>query len=219
MLTPSQRDLSLREGRTLPTHDLTEPDITDLNAYLDEKRGALKARQARIEDGSLGAQRIAARVSAEGRSGIRRIRIREFQTITDSPPDVAGYDLGPSSPELQLGVLGSCLTHSFLIQAALLKVPVDTLEVEVAGQIDARATHPAHKDIPVFPHDLSYVVHIASPASSDEIDKLGAAVEQNCPILNLLKKPQLITARIDHQRSGSGAPSFSRSREKVHVLE
>jgi len=158
-------------------------------------------------------------LSAEGRSGIRRIRIRDFQTITDSPPDFAGYDLGPSSPELQLGVLGSCLTHSFLIQAALLKVPVDTLEVEVAGQIDARATHPAHKDIPVFPHDLSYVVHIASPASSDEIDKLGAAVEQNCPILNLLKKPQLITARIDHQRSGSGAPSFSRSREKVHVLE
>ena len=177
--------------------------MTDLTAYLDQKRDALDARKARIEDGSLGAQRIAARVSAEGRSGIRRIRIRDFQTISDNPPDFAGYDLGPSSPELQLGVLGSCLTHSFLIQAALLNVPLDGLEVEITGQIDARATHPGHANIPVFPHDLSYVVHVVSSASSEEIERLGAAVEQNCPILNLLKKPQDIKGRIDHRLSAS----------------
>lgn len=61
--------------------------------------------------------RFSAKVKAKGRSGVREIRIRDFQIISDSPEDYAGYSLGPSSPELQLGVLGSCLAHITLIQA------------------------------------------------------------------------------------------------------
>jgi uncharacterized OsmC-like protein len=170
--------------------------MTNLNDYLVEKRAALRARKHRIESGALGAVPIAATVSAEGRSGIRRIRIRDFQVVTDSPPDFAGYNLGPSSPELQLGVLGSCLTHSYLIQAALNDVPVESLEVEVTGTIDARAAHADFAHIPVHPHDLAYTVRIASPASAKQIAKLEEAVERFCPILNLLKRPQTISAKV-----------------------
>src|SRR5579871_5377460 len=54
LLTRQQRDGRLGGGRASPALHAMEPDMTDLNAYLDEKRDALKARQARIEDGSLG---------------------------------------------------------------------------------------------------------------------------------------------------------------------
>jgi uncharacterized OsmC-like protein len=174
--------------------------MTNLNDYLVEKRAALTARKAQIEGGKLGAVPIAAIVSAEGRSGIRRIRIRDFQVVTDSPPDFAGYNLGPSSPELQLGVLGSCLTHSYLIQAAIHDVPLDSLEVEVSGTIDARAAHADFPDIPVHPHDLSYTVRIVSSASAKEIGRLEEAVERLCPILNLLKRPQTIAAKVELSR-------------------
>ncbi|MBN8938622.1 MAG: OsmC family protein [Rhizobiales bacterium] len=171
--------------------------MTHLNDYLIEKRAAVLARKARIEKGELGPQPITAKVSAEGRSGIRRIRIRDFQVVTDSPPDFAGYNLGPSSPELQLGVLGSCLTHSYLIQAAIHKVPIEALEVEVTGTIDGRGSHPDFPQVPVHPHDLSYTVRIVSSASAKVIASLEEAVERFCPILNLLKKPQAISGSID----------------------
>ncbi len=174
--------------------------MTDLNSYLEQKRAALSARAARIESGVLGIVPISARVSAEGRSGIRRIRIRDHQVITDSPPDFAGYDLGPSSPELQLGILGSCLNHSFLIQAALLGVEIEELEVEVHGQLDARAGRPGHEATPVSPHDISFTVKVVSSASSDDIAVLQAAVERACPLLNLLKNPQSIRGSVDHRR-------------------
>lgn len=180
--------------------------MTDLNDYLTEKRAAVLARKARIENGELGRQPLSAKVSAEGRSGIRRIRIRDFQLVTDSPPDFAGYNLGPSSPELQLGVLGSCLTHSYLIQAALQKVPVESLEVEVSAVIDARASHPNHPQLPVHPHDITYVVHIVSPASAKAIAALEEAVERFCPILNLLRKPQAISGSINLVRSQPDRP-------------
>lgn len=72
--------------------------MSHLNEYLSEKRAAVLARSAAIAAGTAQAARLKASVRAEGRSGVRRLRIREHQVISDSPPDFAGYNLGPSSP-------------------------------------------------------------------------------------------------------------------------
>lgn len=163
-----------------------------LNDYLSHKRRAVLARQQRIADGSAQATPLHAHVSAEGRSGIRRLRIREHQVISDSPYDFAGFNLGPSSPELQLGVLGTCVTHIFEIQAALLQVPLDSIEVDVHGTIDPRGGHPGHESTPIWPHNIHYEVQVASSASDAQLNELFAAVEKNCPILNLLRNPQQV---------------------------
>ncbi|MDM0021017.1 OsmC family protein [Variovorax saccharolyticus] len=170
--------------------------MTDLNDYLAEKRTAVLARNAAIESGTAQAAQLKASVRAEGRSGVRRLRIRDHQIISDSPPDFAGYNLGPSSPELQLGVLGTCVTHIFLIQAAERQVPLESLEVEVTGVIDPRGGKPGHEETPIWPHQIAYTVHIDSPATRAEIDALFEAVERSCPILNLLRNPQSIRAEL-----------------------
>ncbi len=173
--------------------------MSTLTEYLAQKRRALLDRRRRIADGSLGPAPLKAQATAEGRSGVRRIRVRDFQVITDSPPDFAGYDLGPTSPELVLGALGSCLTHSYLIQAAALEVPVDAIEVEVEAVIDPRALTPGHETTPVYPQNIAYVVRIDSPAEAADIERLRANVETACPILNLIRNPQTIAGRIDHR--------------------
>lgn len=171
--------------------------MSTLNEYLEQKRQALRERRARLqEQGGGKPTTLEAKVRAEGRSGVRRIRIRNFQVISDSGPDFAGYDLGPSSPELQLGVLGSCLTHVFLIQAASRNVPLDSLEVEISGQIDPRSGQAGFEDVPIYPHNINYTVHISSPASESEIAALHDAVERSCPILNLLINPQQISGTV-----------------------
>jgi uncharacterized OsmC-like protein len=172
--------------------------VSTLNDYLDEKRLALAARQERLEAGDVAPHILHASVRAEGRSGVRRIRIRDFQLISDSGPDFAGYNLGPSSPELQLGVLGSCLTHVFLIHAARLGVPLESLEVEVSGTMDPRAGRAGFEDVPLYPHDLRYAVRVVSPAAPEGIAELHQAVERSCPILNLLLKPQTIHGVVEH---------------------
>jgi uncharacterized OsmC-like protein len=127
---------------------------------------------------------------------VRRIRIRDFQILMDTPEDFAGFNFGPGSPELQLGVLGSCLTHIFLIQAADRQVPLDAIEVDVSAEIDYRAGQPGFEQVPVFPHNISYTVHLESPATAGEIADLHAAVERVCPVLNLLLNPQQITGTV-----------------------
>jgi uncharacterized OsmC-like protein len=179
--------------------------MSHLNDYLAEKRTAVLARNAAIEAGTAQPAQLKATVRAEGRSGVRRLRIRDHQIISDSPPDFAGYNLGPSSPELQLGVLGTCVTHIFLIQAAERQVPLESLEVEVTGIIDPRGGKPGHEQTPILPHQIGYTVHIDSPASRADIDALFEAVERNCPILNLLRNPQTISAEVKLVNSKAGA--------------
>ena len=189
--------------------------MSQLNDYLAEKRAAVLARNAAIEAGSAQPLQLKAHVRAEGRCGVRRLRIRDHQVISDSPPDFAGYNLGPSSPELQLGVLGTCVTHIFLIQAAERQVPLESLEVEVTGIIDPRGGKPGHEQTPIWPHEIGYTVHIDSPARREDIDALFEAVERNCPILNLLRNPQSIRAEVKLVNSKADAANASRKEADV----
>ncbi|MFT4040066.1 MAG: OsmC family protein [Thermomicrobiales bacterium] len=171
--------------------------MSNLREYLVQKRQALLAKREKAAAQAPDPLQIAATVTAEGRSGIRRIRIRDYQIITDSPADFAGYGLGPTAPELQLGVLGSCLTHSFLIQAADQQVPIDALTVEVNAEIDARAGQPGYPEITVHPRQIRYTLRVDSPAPAEQIAALQAAMETACPILSLLKNPHDISGSVE----------------------
>lgn len=171
--------------------------MSTLREYLVQKREAILARRTPEAIANAGPVKLQANVTAEGRSGVRRIRIREFQILADTGPDFAGYNFGPGSPELQVGVLGSCLTHIFLIQAADLQIPLDALSVDVSADQDFRSGQPGFEDVPRFPHNLTYTVHVESPASAEDIARLHQAVEDVCPILNLLINPQVIRGTVE----------------------
>lgn len=173
--------------------------MTTLNEYLVQKRAAwLAKREAARNDPNLKSNVLKANVRALGRSGVREIRIRDFQVVSDSPFDFAGYNLGPASPELQLGVLGSCLTHITLIQAAERQVRIDTIDVEVTGEQHPLAQQPGFENVPIFPHNIRYKLNITSPESPETIRALHEAVEKVCPIYNLLTQPQTITGELVH---------------------
>ncbi|MFC9775273.1 OsmC family protein [Paenibacillus chitinolyticus] len=178
--------------------------MSQLNDYLAAKKKSLEEREEeRKRVANQPSDVLKAKVRAKDRSGVREIRIRNFQILSDSLPDFAGFDLGPNSAEIQLGVLGSCLTHITLIQAALRGVPLESLEVEVEGELHKFAGKDGYEEIPFWPHNIRYTLHIESAASKEEIAELHRGVEEVCPILNLLQRPQEITGKVLHS-SGSG---------------
>jgi uncharacterized OsmC-like protein len=174
--------------------------MTSLNEYLRYKREAVRQLADRVRRPGYEPLAIRARVTAEGRSGVRRIRLRDHQVLSDSPPEFVGYDLGPSSPELALGALGSCLTHSYLIQASAAGLELDSLEVDVTGRLDQRAGASGFEDAPREPHGIAYTVRLETRASDEEIAELHEAVERFCPLLNLVRQPQTVVGTV--QRIG-----------------
>ncbi|MFM9277409.1 OsmC family protein [Paenibacillus jiagnxiensis] len=169
--------------------------MATLNEYLAQKKiAAQQLHQQALANPQ--PRNYAARVRAAGRSGVREIRIRDFQIISDSPENFAGYSLGPASPEIQLGVLGSCMTHITLIQAAKLGISLESLEIEVHGQEHPLAGQEGYEDVPIYPHNIHYKIHITSDEKPERIQELHETVERVCPIYNLLLNPQTITGEV-----------------------
>ena len=195
-------------GKVFHTPSPSTPDPNappGLRDFLVEKRAALLRRQEEAKTRPPAPSGLRAHVKVEGSTGIRHIRVGDgtFQILHDSPRSLAGHDLGPTAEEHQLGVMGTCLTHIFEIQAALREVTLDSLEIRVQGtltpRVGAGTTNP-----PRF-QNVQYSVHIQSPASLQEIDELRKAVEAVCPIYNLLKDPQVIEGRIVRARYGAAS--------------
>ena len=170
--------------------------MSGLRDYLVDKKTAVTAARERAAQTNPAPKRVEATVRTEGRSGVRRVQIRGHQFLTDSGPEMGGFDLGPSPVETLLGALGGCLAHTIIIQAAVRTIPLDSLEVTVSATSDPRAGHPAHPDIPVHPRDITYEVRITSPESQERIERLVEASEKVCPITSLLVNPQSVTGSV-----------------------
>jgi organic hydroperoxide reductase OsmC/OhrA len=179
--------------------------MSGLSEYLVQKRQALLALRANSRAKGYPRSAVTARVTAEGRSGVRRIRLGDFQILSDSGYHYAGYHLGPSSAQLQLGVLGSCLTHIFLVKAAELEIPLDSLEVQVHGEIDPRGGEPEFPDAVVEPQNITYEVLVAAPSASDaDLERLHKEAQQASLILNLLRNPQEVTGTVRNTAEPAG---------------
>ncbi|MFT4039145.1 MAG: OsmC family protein [Thermomicrobiales bacterium] len=180
--------------------------MSGLREYLIDKKIAVTAARERVAQGAASPKTVQAKVRAEGRSGVRRVQIRGHQFLTDSGPEMGGFDLGPSPVEALLGALGGCLAHTIIIQAAARNIPLDALEVTVSATADPRAGHPKHPDVPVHPQDITYLVEITSPESPERIEHLVEVSEQVCPITSLLVNPQRVTGSVVVQPSADAAP-------------
>ncbi len=164
-----------------------------LSAYLQNKARAMAAAAAGYSSGDGARETISAECSASDLTGVRRIRIRDFQLISDSGPAFGGFSLGPSSPELLLGVLASCLTHTYLIGAAGRGISLEGVHVRFeAENNDARLLGLETSD-PDVPFDIRAFVRLESDAPPDQLEGLHDYVERSCPLTKIIREPQTVT--------------------------
>lgn len=160
-----------------------------LRDYLVRLRAALLALQDRPEQQQ--PLKLAATSTAESRSGVRRLRIRNFQLLSDGAREVAEYNLAAGSWPTVVGVIGSAVANDFLIQAALKGIPLDELEVIITSRVGPSTTASSGTRA-TYPRNFVYTAHIVSPASDAELEELRRTVERVSPVLNLVIQPQAI---------------------------
>jgi uncharacterized OsmC-like protein len=164
-----------------------------LSDYLRQKAAAMRtAATARPLPGDW-RETVSATCVADDLTGVRKLRIRDWQMVSDSGPAFGGWGLGPSSPELLCGVISTCLTHTYEIGAAMLGIPVERIEVRVTAENnDARFVGIGTEDPPV-PFNVEANVSVVAPdASPAEVAALHAYAER-CPLTNLIRTANPVT--------------------------
>jgi uncharacterized OsmC-like protein len=168
--------------------------MSKLDSYFARKAEAIAARQADFRANPEKALvTLTASSKVAGITGARPTRMGDTVLISDSGPGLAGNALGPTAPEILLGALASCLVHTYLLQSVLLNIPVDHVEVTTSGSLDYAPIVGLPSDEPSRMKDITYTANVESEAAPEQIERLHAAVEATCPVLNTLRLPVEVT--------------------------
>ena len=179
------------------TKQKLEKNAPSLRNHLKERKVALQAWNA-ISGNELQPVTLTANVVAKNRSGVRELRVREFHYIGDCGYAHGGQDSGVDTPTTAQAVFASDLADSYLNQAALLGIDIDSLTIEIHVQPDKQPTGRVW-----YPRNFLYTLYIDSPASDAELEKLATLAEQNSAVATLVKAavvPKLIIDRKDLPR-------------------
>lgn len=161
-----------------------------LRAYLRQKAASMRAAAAARPDGQDWHERVEAVCTADDLTGVRRLRIRDWQFLSDSGAGFGGWSLGPSSPELLCGVISTCLTHTYLIGAAVLTIPVDRVQVRVSAENNDAAFLDIATDDPPLPFNITAHIELeAADATTEQCARLHDYAAANCPLTRLVRTP------------------------------
>jgi uncharacterized OsmC-like protein len=132
-------------------------------------------------------------------TGVTRARIQDglrcevsegaWKLATDMPAKSGGEDSAPTPGMLGRGALASCLAIGITMWAARLGVPLNSVEVEVQADFDARGELGVG-DVPAGYQEVRRVVWIDSPASTRELVELIDTAERHSPYLDVFGRAQ-----------------------------
>ena len=123
--------------------------------------------------------------------------VRNFSAIVvDEPPDLGGQDAGANPVELLLTSLGTCQAIVYSLYANLMGIELESVTVDVKGQLDIRGLFGVDPSIPTGFQDITFETRITSRAGAATIHELSRVVEARCPTLDTLQRQVQVTGQL-----------------------
>ena len=111
-----------------------------------------------------------------------------WELVADEMPGDGGAGLGPDPGVLVRAGLGSCLAMGYVQWAALLDIPLDSVEVTVEADYDARGMYGVDDSVsPGWPA-VRYTAVIGSPAPEERVRELVETADRHSPVLDDLRR-------------------------------
>jgi uncharacterized OsmC-like protein len=114
-------------------------------------------------------------------TAVTKIRLRDgltcdieegsWRLVAGMAEKFGGASDGPTPGVFGRAALGSCLAVGYAMWAARLGVQIDSLEIEIHADYDARGELGVSDDVRPGYSRIRYVVHVSSPASEEEITR------------------------------------------------
>jgi uncharacterized OsmC-like protein len=116
-------------------------------------------------------------------------RAQAFVVSGDHPQELLGGNEGPTSVELLLAALGHCLASGWATYGAVLGVAIESLRVEVEGDIDLQGmlALPEPGVVPPGFQEIRATYHVRSTAAREQLEQLAKMAEDLSPTRHSLR--------------------------------
>jgi uncharacterized OsmC-like protein len=125
-----------------------------------------------------------------------QVKAGEHAFTIDEPPALGGTDLGANPVEHLLAALGACQVITYQVWAEKLGIQLDSVDVDLAGDIDLRGFFGAAPGVRPGFQSVEVQVQLKGPESQEKYDELVDVVERHCPVLDNLGNPVPVSATV-----------------------
>ena len=120
----------------------------------------------------------------------------QWKMVADESPDFAGANLGPDPGVFTRAGLGSCLAIGYVMWASVLEVPLDSVEVIVETDYDARGSFGVDDSLPPGWAAVRYTATVSSPAPEARIRELIDYADRHSSILDIIRRAVPVTGEV-----------------------
>jgi len=161
----------------------------DLKTIIERSVKALRLRPS-VGQGT-------ATTTVKVRSGVTcDIEDGPWKLVADEMPGDGGAGLGPDPGVFGRAALGSCLAMGYAMWAAKLEIPVDSVEVVVEADYDARGMYGVDDSVSPGWTALRYTAHISSPAGEEKVRELVEYADRHSPLLDDFRRAISVTGEL-----------------------
>jgi uncharacterized OsmC-like protein len=139
-------------------------------------------------------------------TAVTKVRIRDgctadvedggWKLVADAPKNDGGNGEGPDSGVFGRAALGTCLAIGYAEWAAVLGVPLDSIEVEVHADYDASGMFGIDTSKKPGWRAVRYIVRVESTAPESDVQKLIDHADSLSPLLDDFARPLPITREL-----------------------
>jgi uncharacterized OsmC-like protein len=116
-------------------------------------------------------------------------RTAPHQLVGDEPAVLLGSNAGPNSVEVILHALTSCLTVGFIYNAAAQGIKVDSLDFDVAGDMDLLGFLGLSDQVRPGFGGIKLTYRVKADAPREKLEQLCEYVQRTSPVLDMLRNP------------------------------
>jgi uncharacterized OsmC-like protein len=109
--------------------------------------------------------------------------------LVDEPESLGGGNVAANPVEYALAALGSCQAITYRFWAQHLGITLDTVHVEVEGDLDVRGFFGIDSSVRPGFGAVRVEVRVTGPDSAERYKELADAVDAHCPVLDLFSNP------------------------------
>jgi uncharacterized OsmC-like protein len=161
----------------------------DLKSTMERNIKAIKLRPGVGQGTATTTVRIRSGLTADIEDG-------PWKMVADEGADLGGAGLGPDPGVFTRAGLASCLAIGYVMWASVMDVPLDSVEVRVEADYDARGGFGVDDSLPPGWAAVRYAAKISSPGPESRVRELIEYADRHSSVLDIIRRAIPVTGDI-----------------------
>jgi uncharacterized OsmC-like protein len=122
---------------------------------------------------------------------------QDFDIMIDEPLDLLGTAKYPNPQQVLFAAINACIMNTFVVNAAAKGVHLESLEIELEGDIDLRGFLGIDESVPRGYEELNFVARVRGDGTREQFEEILKAACGHSPNYYTVTQPVPINARLE----------------------